>query len=300
MPRAVKAGPDLAGYLEAAKLDEPLFGDIQKHVLKKALEPSGRRQDVMHPSEIIKPDWCHRAAFFRLRENREPKKHIGFQKENIFEEGHRTHAKWQEWLKDMNRLAGDWRCRACDLVFWNDTTPQDCPRCAAPSRAIDYAEVPLNASTLRISGKSDGYCPHDGCLIEIKTMGLGSLRYEQPGFLARYEVETPEHGTLIDLMRLWKDFRRPLPSAVRQTQLYMYLARHFEDLPVDRTVFFYDFKPTQDTKSYVVLYDESISDPVIEAAEAITDCLATDTPPFCNFNGRAGCEACTQYHEEMT
>lgn len=298
-PRVVKGGPAFTEYIAASKMAEPLFGDLQKHVLDKAAKPSGRRQDVLHPSEMIKSDWCHLAAFHRLRLLAESpdRQRTTFTRENIFQEGHQTHSKWQTWLREMGRLAGDWYCQYCEDVFWCDTTPDGCGECDAPPAALLYAEVPLNAHPLRIGGKADGYSPQDGALIEIKTLGLGSLRFERPEFLARYEVET-EHGKVHDLTRLWRDFRRPLPSAVRQTQLYMYLANHFEDLPCDRTVFFYDFKSTQETKSFSVTYDESFSEPLIEAAAAIVDCLQTDTAPFCNINGRAGCPSCLTFKED--
>ncbi|WNI17587.1 hypothetical protein [Actinacidiphila sp. ITFR-21] len=298
--RVVKGGPALTEYLNATKSAEPLYGDVQKHVLEKAMRPSGRRQDVLHPSEMVKADWCHLAAFHRLRRQAEPaeKRRTTFTRENIFQEGHETHSKWQRWFTEMGRLAGDWHCRACDQIFWDDQTPTCCRVCSASRRCVEYAEVPLNADPLRIGGKADGYSPQDSALIEIKTLGLGSLRYERPEFLERYMVETEEFGKLPDLTRLWRDFRRPLPSAVRQTQLYMYLCVHFEDLEVDRTVFFYDFKSTQETKSFTVTYDEGFSEPLIEAAAAIVDCVKSDTAPRCNINGRSGCPSCIEFKEQ--
>ncbi|MFV0135460.1 hypothetical protein ACLGIH_19950 [Streptomyces sp. HMX87] len=297
--RVVKGGPQLTEYLNATKSAEPLFGAVQKHVLDKAAKPSDRAQDVFHPSEMVKSDWCHLAAYHRLRLAVEPadKRKTTFTRENIFEEGHRTHSKWQRWLTEMGRLAGDWKCLYCGARFWNDTTPAECHECSAPPSCLEYAEVPLNAHPLRIGGKADGYSPEDASLIEIKTLGLGSLRFERPEFLDRYTVDT-EYGRLPDMTRLWRDFRRPLPTAVRQVQLYMYLANHFEDLPTEKTVFFYDFKPTQETKSFTVTYDESFSEPLIEAAAAIVDCLRADTPPFCNINGRSGCPACLEFKED--
>ena len=298
--RVVKGGHALTEYLSAAKSVEPLFGDVQKHVLEKAMKPSGRRQDVLHPSEMVKPDWCHLAAFHRLRLEAEPadRRKTTFTRENIFQEGHETHTKWQRWLAEMGRLAGDWHCAFCDTSFWHETTPERCHECGAPPTCLTYAEVPLNAHPLRIGGKADGYSPHDNALIEVKTLGLGSLRFERPEFLDRYTVDTDEFGRLPDLTRLWRDFRRPLPSAVRQTQLYMYLSVHFEDLEVDRTIFFYDFKSTQETKSFSVTYDESFSSPLIEAAAAIVDCLNADVAPHCNINGRIGCASCLEFKEQ--
>ncbi|WP_328626071.1 hypothetical protein OHA88_16240 [Streptomyces sp. NBC_00353] len=84
---------------------------------------------------------------------------------------------------------------------------------------------------------------------------------------------------------------------MRQTQLYMYLGVHFEDLEVDRTVFFYDFKSTQGTKSFTVTYDESFSEPLIDTAAAICDCGAANIALHCNINGRVGCSSCLEFKE---
>ncbi|MFI9271838.1 hypothetical protein ACIGXM_14125 [Kitasatospora sp. NPDC052896] len=285
----IKPGPGLAAYLEATKSADILFGAVQKHILVKATRPDGRRQDVLHPSEMIKPDWCHRAAFYKLL-NPPPKGPTTFVRENVFQEGHNTHAKWQKWLQEMKRLGGDWYCESCRQTFWDDETPELCQLCSSP--LLTYAEVPLNAPALTIGGKSDGYCPEDNCLIEIKTLGLGSIRFEDPKFLAKYELEMEGRGQVVDLVRMWRDFRRPLPQALRQGQLYLYLARHFEDLWVDRITYFYEFKPTQEAKSFTVLYDESISEPAIEGAQLITDALAAGRPPRCNINPGGSCKNC--------
>ncbi|KJK56223.1 hypothetical protein UK12_23860 [Saccharothrix sp. ST-888] len=290
----MKPGPGLAAYLEAAKSTEVIYGDIQKHVLRKAALPDGRRQDVLHPSEMVKSDWCHRAAYYKLTDPK-PKPPTTFVRENIFREGHSTHAKWQKWLQEMGRLAGDWHCRACGQEFWDDETPQQCQLCSAPARAIDYAEVELNAPALTIGGSTDGFCPEDGSLIEIKTLGIGSLRFEDPKFLAKFELEVGARGTVYDLARLWRDFRRPLPQALRQGQLYLYLARHFEDLHVDRITYIYEFKPTQESKAFTVLYDEKISEGVIEGAQIVTDALEAERPPRCNIDPVSGCKNCRSW-----
>lgn len=291
---SVKPGPGLAAYLNASRSQDQLYADIQKHVLLKAAH-SDRRTDVLHPSEMIKTDWCHRAAAYGLARPH-PRGSTTFTRENIFREGHNTHAKWQKWLQEMGRLAGDWECLRCGAEFWEDESPNRCPYCSAPSAAIVYAEVPLNAPRLSIGGKSDGYCPDDGCLIEIKTLGLGSLRFEIPGYIDKFEVHA-EGRMGYDLARMWKGVTRPLPAAWRQGQLYMYLANHFEDLPVDHMLYIYDFKPTQESKSFRVAYDEAASEPLIEAAHVITDCVEAGTLPPCNINYARGCKHCRAYEE---
>lgn len=290
----VKPGPGLAAYLEASKSSEVLFGDIQKHVVKKAYGPSDRRTDCLHPSEMIKPDWCHRAAYYKLTQP-PLKKTTSFTRENIFEEGHNTHRKWQGWLAEMGRLGGQWKCLACTNTWWHETTPGECPTCYCS--AIIYDEVELNAHPLMIGGSTDGWCPGDNSLIEIKTLGLGSLRYEDPRFLAKYELEMEGRGPVVDLKRMWRDFNRPLPSALRQGQLYLYLARHFEDLMVDRITFIYEFKPTQEARAFTVLYNENISEAAIDGAQIVSDAFKAGSPPACNHNS-AGCQNCQAYERQ--
>jgi hypothetical protein len=294
---SVKPGPGLKAYLDASRTQDQLYADIQKHVLVKAGH-SDRRTDVLHPSEMIKTDWCHRAAAYTLTRGPLGTGSTTFTRENIFREGHNTHAKWQRWLQEMGRLAGDWHCLSCNTTFWCDQVPTKCIGCMADAgRCIEYAEVPLNAPRLSIGGKSDGYCPDDGCLIEIKTLGLGSLRFETPGYIEKFEVHA-EGRSGYDLARMWKGVVRPLPAAWRQGQLYMYLANHFEDLSVDHMLYIYDFKPTQESKSFIVAYDEAASEPLIEAAQVITDCVEAGSLPPCNINYSRGCKRCRAYEEK--
>lgn len=296
-PVTVKASGSFGAYLDTVKTEEPLFRDVQRHVLLLAAN-NDRDQTVMHPSEMVKSDWCHRATYHRLRTpTPPPAASTTFQRENIFQEGHNTHSKWQKWFADIGRLTGDWKCNACFHVWWEEGTPNECPECVAPYQCIVYAEVPLNAHPLRISGKSDGFCHEDGCLIEIKTLGLGSVRFEMPDFLEKYEI-AQGNARGYDLTNLWRDLHRPMPAAVKQGQLYMYLAKHFEDLLVDRCVYFYDYKPTQETKTFTVYYDESIAEPYIDAAQQILACIEDEYPPFCNNGGRAGCKHCKPYEDK--
>jgi hypothetical protein len=221
MSGVVKRTPAMAAYLDSMKEASDIFGDIGKHVLRKAAQPTTHSTDRIYPSEVVKHGWCRRATYYRIVQGAQPQR-TSFRMQNIFEEGNRTHEKWQQWLTEMGRLEGEWRCLRCGSLFY-ERAPESCPRCHG--RDLKYRELRLTAPDLMISGRCDGYLPGDHSLIEIKTMGLGSLRYENPDFVARYETATP-HGTVIDLDRMWKDFRRPLGSAVKQGILYLYLIWH--------------------------------------------------------------------------
>ena len=78
---------------ETKKDNTLLLGKVKKHMMDRALAPSDRRQDIIHPSEMAKADWCPRATYFRIKTGHVPEKKYNFVLENIFDEGHATHRK---------------------------------------------------------------------------------------------------------------------------------------------------------------------------------------------------------------
>lgn len=295
MPKSVvKRSAAMAAYLDSVKEANDVFSDIGKHVLRKAATPTTHRSDVIYPSEIVKATWCRRATYLRIVNGPQPQR-TSFRMENIFEEGNRTHEKWQDWLTEMRRLEGEWKCLRCGNQFY-ERAPENCPRCHGS--ALRYRELRLSAPDLMVSGRCDGYLPADNCLIEIKTLGLGSLRYENPDFVARYEETTPR-GTVIDLDRLWKDIRRPLGSAVKQGILYLYLAREYVGLDVDRCLFLYDFKATQETKAFTVVYDQARAERILATIRQMGNFVKARQLPDCAVSNTAGCRDCKPYMEAL-
>src|SRR5258708_1016138 len=95
----------LADYAEIKKNKNVLLSDIQAHLLAETSKPTDRRQDIIHPSEMAKGDWCHRATYYRLAGWTPPKDDkFSFVLQNIFAEGHEIHRKWQKWISEMGRL----------------------------------------------------------------------------------------------------------------------------------------------------------------------------------------------------
>lgn len=285
----------LRAYLEAAKEPDSLFGDIQKHVMHKAAQPSGRALDCIHPSETVKPDWCIRANYFRIMTNvaHNPRQ-VTFRLENIFAEGNNTHSKWQRWLAEMGKLEGDWKCSVCTDIFYANS-PEECPN-FCPGATFVYEELRLEHKPLMIAGRTDGYVPDENCLVEIKTMSYGGLKWELPEFVADYE-KYMNSKTWVALENLWREFRRPLPTAVKQGQLYLWLARR-QGLDVNRILFIYDFKANQDVKSFMLNYDPTLISEIIEKCEQITEAVKAQTPPPCSNNPAKLCAQCRPYETE--
>ena len=106
-PRILQS-KELKTFLNAAKRDTRLMGSVERHLLAKPFD--NRRMDVIHPSDIIKPEWCSLAQYHALRGNYvETREKPALRLASIFAEGHTIHAKWQTWLQEMGVLYGYWQ-----------------------------------------------------------------------------------------------------------------------------------------------------------------------------------------------
>jgi hypothetical protein len=236
---------------------------------------------------MAKSDWCHRQSYYRLSETptTDPGERFSFQLETIFAEGHEIHRKWQTWLWDMGRLWGTWHCTLCNHV-WQATAPTACPveDCLAGKGRIEYWEVPLSAedpnnpNPLPLAGHEDGADDQTNALIEIKSIGLGTLRIEEPELLSEYRVTTTEGKKIYDLEALWQGLRHPLLSHRKQTGIYLALAKEM-GLPYDKVTFLYEYKPTQSVKAFTVKYNDTLIRPLLDKAEEVKYSLAEGIPP---------------------
>lgn len=270
--RATRTKPSgmLASFAETKKNKTVLLGDIQTHVVKKANEDSDRRQDIIHPSEMAKSDWCPRATALRIsgQEPSNPPSAKGHRMETIFQEGHDIHAKWQTWLGEMDRIAGKWLCSSCGFTIWGTAGEVQCMNVDCSSLTpLEYREVPLDAEdTHLIVGHSDGLVPDEKALIEIKSIGLGTVRMEEPDLVRKYTVKAEGSGkSVVDYDALWKGIKRPLASHRRQALLYLFLCR-LRGIEADRMVFIYENKANQDTKEFVITFSEEAVAPLIDQA----------------------------------
>ncbi|MFE2102932.1 hypothetical protein [Streptomyces sp. NPDC059468] len=283
----------MAALAETKKSTSLLLGDIHKHLLDQHGKPTDRRQDIIHPSEMAKADWCPRQTYYRLA-GVSPEKGRAFsaQLEGVFEEGHMIHAKWQKWLQQMGRLWGRWGCSWCGVYI--DTTGGKIP-CSQCGRPLEYWEVPVEAeSEYLIAGHEDGAIEDLNALVEIKSIGIGTVRFDNPELLREHTVKTEDGKTIVDLDGLWKALRRPFGSHIRQTQIYLRLCKEM-GLPFDQVIFLYEYKATQAQKEFVVKYNPEIAEPLFETALDIKYALKKGKPPprpeFCGQDKKV-CKDC--------
>jgi len=265
--RLSKPSGALAGWSESKKNPSILLGDIQKHVLARSLEDTAKRDQLhIHPSEMCKDDWCPRQTFRRIKHYRDGGEPLdsgrpyAFQMQTIFQEGHDVHHKFQTWLAEMGRLHGRWYNRKGG---WYD----DCTLSAEDYATGDceYREVPLYSESHLISGHADGAVLGAGALVEVKTIGMGTLRMEVPTWLNRFIVTTEDGKQILDLDDAWKNLKRPLNPHIKQTNIYGFLAKE-QGLPVDRVVFLYEYKANQGVKEFSVKFNQDLVQDLLDTA----------------------------------
>jgi hypothetical protein len=278
-------GP-LKAFLAASKRKRRLLDDVERHI--HTVDSPPRSTTVLHPSEIVKHDWCHRASWFALKGHPVPKEQPGLRLQNIFDEGHAIHDKWQSRFWRMGALYGRWVCLHCEDTWW-DQSPEGCQSCG--SKALKYAEVSLASDPrLKIAGHADGWVKGigDDALIEIKSVGFGTIRMEAPRIAATADGNLDE---------AWRQVRAPFRTHVRQGALYLELGWQmvqmgFLDSFPEEIVFIYELKSNQDIKEFTIQRDPALVRDVLIDARKLVAALDDDTPVACNIDMQQGCSKC--------
>jgi hypothetical protein len=284
-----------------------LLGSVEQHLLTRPDE--WRDYSVLHAGEIAKKDWCPRSSFLRLR-------HVdaggswtrpmnSFQLDNIFDEGHSIHDKWQGRLWDMGVLWGLFVCTVCGHQK-EELAPEFCKPCGARRESLRYREVHLSDPEYRLVGHGDGEIWDDQgrVLLEIKSIGVGTIRSEAPRLLAEYtrEVAGPKPKKILDMEALWRDLHYPFPSHLRQGWLYLWMRKLRTDLePIDQIVFVYENKAIQAVKEYSVELDMEGVEAILDDCQSVIWALENDREPGCR-NGRQAkaCANCKVAEEEIS
>ena len=286
------ASKELKAYLNASKRVTRLTGPLERYILTR--EPEFRDQSYLHPSDLIKSEWCALHAYHQLTGNyvaTQEKPTLRLQ--SIFDEGHAIHHKWQSWISKMGNMYGLWECVYCNESFYG-TSPDGCQFCN--ESGLIYKEIPLSSEKHMIRGHSDGWVKGlgDDFLIEIKSMGAGTIRIEAPGLLA---------GADGDLEAAWRAIKQPFRSHMLQGQVYLHLCHLMveeglaESAP-ESIVFLYELKANQDYKEFEVQYDPEYVANVFENALDVKWAVDNKRPPACNIDPVNGCKRCATFREE--
>lgn len=256
-----------------------------KALLQEEYDRKSAHRDTahLHPSELSKKDWCPRASYYKIKGYPESSTSYNVFRLNVFEEGNRIHHKWQTWLKDIGVLWGFWECKEC-LHTWQAKSPAECPNCHHDS--IRYREVPIRDDEHLIIGHADGEIEDEQgrALIEIKSIGPGTIRWEMPSLYYDYELGK------INLDQMWDAITRPFPSHLRQGNLYMHCRK------IDTMIYIYEWKPDQKIKEFALTFNQSIVDPLLENCKLVIDHLERGVvpkrPTWAINEAASGCKYC--------
>jgi len=276
---------DLKAFLNANKRDTRLMGALERHVLSKPFDE--RDQSYIHPSDIIKTEWCALAQYHAIQGNyQETRDKTTLRLASIFAEGHTIHAKWQKWFQEMGVLYGLWYSPV--RPGWALSKDVDA--------AAEYLEVPLRSDKHMMRGHADGWIKGlgDDCLIEIKSIGTGTIRMEMPALMVQYNND-------IDIV--WKNIRTPLRSHQLQGQVYLHLCHLMVEEGVLATapediVFIYELKANQEYKEFVVKYNPEYTAEIFDKALDVAWAVENNRPPVCNIDSEKGCKRCSPFKEE--
>lgn len=280
--------------------------EVKKVMLnrKKAEASTGIRRG-MYPSEMSLSDWCPRATYYRMSGLSEPPSKYSFAMENVFAQGNSVHDKWQTWLAETGKLWGDWKCSRCAEKVTNSLKPfSGYSPCVGTSYVSlngtttgpadfqhdwRYKEVTLRSVSLPLSGHADAGLVDHNILVELKSISAGSFRYSAPKL---YESHTYDIGTrkITDIDSMWKDFHSPLPSHLKQANLYLFMAKEM-NLPFDRISFVYENKANNQAKEFIVPYSYEIIEPILETAYKLKEAIDSKIVPDCPKGGCASCKA---------
>lgn len=272
-------------FLKASKTNSRVLGKVERHILSTPRDES-RRSDLLHPSAMVSPSWCHRASYFHLLGHEPAPRPITLNQHMIFAEGHRIHEVWQDVFRDMGTLYGMWEIMETGATYWGFASDHD------DKYTVKYREVPLDNEELMITGHADGWLVGFGepLLLEVKSIGIGSMRYYSPGLVKADS----------DFAAAWKAIETPFESHISQVQLYLKLLELSDhEVTPQEAIIIYESKVNQEVKEFVVRKDSWGINHLLDAAKMIVEAVKTRTPPDCNNGGRMLCQGCKGYKDEQ-
>jgi CRISPR/Cas system-associated exonuclease Cas4 (RecB family) len=283
----VRLSSRLAERQDAKRTPGLVLPRVKEMMLAEHAAGSDRRWDIIHPSELSHQEtFCPRAVYLRITEGPLPPGKFDWGRENIFDEGHTIHAKWQDRLRKSVPLWGNWECIVCDAWRSNCVDPDMPNFFGCIDNRIDhiwqYREIGLNAvDEVMMYGHADG--GFEDVLVEIKSVGEGTVRIEDP---ERFK----DAGG--DLRELWRGITRPFKTHLNQIDIYLWICNHL-GLPFNKASFIYESKWNQQVKEFNVEYDEARSLKLVDQARAIKYAVDHREEPACRFPGE--CSNCEPY-----
>lgn len=287
MKTKYKIAGNLKKFIDVGKTETRVLGTTERWILSSPSNNSKLKLDgYLHPSKIIKSLWCHRTSYFELTghaDGSEPNSK-SIKQYMTFQQGHHIHSKWQRVFKEMGKLYGVWRCKHCGLKEWG-MYDEVSSLCVGP---FEYQEVPIVYEPLKLKGHADGILKgfKDPLLLEIKSIGPGTIKWEHPDLLNKADNS---------FEKAWSMLKGPFSSHISQVQLYLKMLELSGQETPQEAVFIYESKLDGDVKEFIMPKDDFGVDEVIQNVRNIINAIETGTPPECNLRGEERCKQCREY-----
>lgn len=277
----------LKRFIDVGKVETRVIGPTERWVLSSPSNNSKLKLDgYLHPSKIIKSMWCHRTSYFELLGHADGSEYNSksIKQYMVFQQGHHIHSKWQTIFKNMDKIYGLWKCSHCGLKEWGMHSEVS-NLCIGP---WEYKEVPIVHEPLKLKGHADGILKgfKDPLLLEIKSIGPGTIKWEHPDLLNRA-------GNSFE--NAWKLLDGPFASHILQAQLYLKMLELSGKETPQEAIFIYESKLDGDVKEFVMPKDDFGVDEVIQNVKNIINAIETGVPPMCNLRGEERCGQCKEY-----
>ena len=281
-------------FLKSRDAGTRVVGAVERYIITKPPEDQDRRSDVLHPSAMVKPEWCHRGSYYQLLGHKPPKSKYdtSLRMYGVFETGHATHRRWQNLFRDTGKLWGSWTCTECRQVYTGLVKPHNelnMYQTLHDVHSQKYKEVSLDYPPLRIAGHADGLLIGfgDPLMLEVKTIGPGTVRVEAPDIF---------YSNKGDVTKMWDAIKAPFGGHVTQVQIYMKLAELLNlTYQPQEAVLLYENKATNEYKEFIVPKSNFAIKHLFDAAEMICKAVDELDPPYCNVAGAQGCAQCKEY-----
>jgi hypothetical protein len=251
------------GWSKREKVADPFIEAVRQKIDDEIyMHDVVRDNKHLHASEMCKGVWCPRSSWYKMSgvppETDDSRN--WYRMNSILVEGNYIHTKWQTWLWEMGVLEGRFGCDDCGHRWWA-LSPAVCEACA--SRHLHYREVPVDQPDIMVIGKADGIYQMDGerAAIEIKSIGIGTLRFDAPDLYEKLNA-----GELT-LDQVWRSIKTPFPVHLRQGMLYLRGLR--ETQGIEQIRFIYEFKATQEFKSFLITYNPRYLTKMLSGAAAV-------------------------------
>ena len=260
-----------------------LIDQYEKWLVSDHLDYQYRDYSYYHPSDL---GYCIRKAVMMK---------VGFEGEyytlprlqRIFENGHSTHARFQEHFSRMGIIYGRWKCYNCHKIMGNGVLqgfprPSKCEFCSDPKMQkvydnkgkllygpyplFEYRELPVEHDKMKVKGHTDGILQLDKSLYVI-------------------DFKTCSQAAFNDVVAT----NCPMEAHIFQVNIYMYV------LGVENGIILYENRNDLRMKEFRLYKDSEVMAEVLKRIILAEKCLAEGTIPPIPDKLNASAFACAGY-----